>query len=242
MGACSSQSLTRSPGEESFTNALIWALNTLAKNEGRFTISQLARTIREKAPHFPDDQIPVHLQRGLTSLERIVLAPLSDQNDSKELVPRGQDETAESKAKGLLTLNFIFETPPKAQHIERIAKALNTQIKFDKIPINQIVWGGLHSYGEVQPSVGLQSRIMQAIVGFKEGAARGKLSRSRGSLESLLTPDSGVSPSSDLVTDQQSTGSPSRTRRRTIGSADLDSGMPQSSTDNHAPACKKPRR
>ena len=242
LGACSSQSLTRSPGEESFTSALIWALKYLAKHEARFTISQLARIIREKAPHFPEEQIPVHLQRGLTSLERIVLAPLSDQSESRESALSRQDESIEGSSKGLLTLNFIFETPPKSQHVEKIAKALNRQIKYDKIPVNRILWGGLCSHGEIQPSASVQSRIMRAINSFKEGAARQKLSRSMSCLESLPTPDSGASSSSDLVTDQQSTGSPSRSRRRTVVSADLDSAIPQSTTESQTPVYKKPRR
>ena len=76
LGACSSGNTTRAPGPESFTKALIWALQYLAQHRNRFLVSELSCKIRE-APHFPDDQIPVQIERGPGSIERIMLAPLA---------------------------------------------------------------------------------------------------------------------------------------------------------------------
>ncbi len=70
---------TMVPGEDSFTRALIYALETLVeeRTDGRFTTAELLNKIKTDAPHFPKDQNPMLMNReGSHSAGRIMLQPL----------------------------------------------------------------------------------------------------------------------------------------------------------------------
>ncbi|MCJ1423613.1 Phosphatidylinositol-4-phosphate 5-kinase [Sticta canariensis] len=139
LGACCSGNQTRSPGEESFTTALIWALNALLENHIRFTVAQLSRKIRE-APNFPKDQYPVQLDRSYNAIERIVLAPLAETDGKTEATPNDSNDTNDNQ--GHLTLKFVFDKVPSTQTIKTFAKSLDLAIRKNEIPIKRIGWGG----------------------------------------------------------------------------------------------------
>lgn len=137
LGACSSGNQTRSPGEESFTTALIWALDALLITQKRFTVAQLSRKIRE-APKFPHDQVPVQLDRCSSAIERIVLAPLAKTEETVN-----SNETSDNQ--GHLTLNFVFDKIPSKKTIGKFATALDMAMRKYEIPVRRIGWGGFQS-------------------------------------------------------------------------------------------------
>ena len=78
LAAAKANKTTRIPGIESFTSALIYALETLVRQkEGRFTTDELLRTIKD-APNFPKDQEPQLVERRNphTRAGRIMLHPI----------------------------------------------------------------------------------------------------------------------------------------------------------------------
>jgi hypothetical protein len=170
LGACSTGNVTRSPGPESFTTALIWALKDLNQMQGRFTVSELTRKIRE-APGFPSDQKPVHFDRAAHGIERILLTPLAvvgDNNDAPS--PVSNDTTPQ----GLLQLNFIFAELPSRKMIEKFATTLNRAMKKEQMPINRIAWGGLSSWGGSELSVNGNLYFIEAVKKLKDGLSRRK--------------------------------------------------------------------
>ena len=168
LGACSSGNTTPAPGPKSFTRALIWALKSLAQQEKRFTVSGLSRKIRE-APNFPQVQVPVQLDRGPGSIERIMLAPLPEPIDGTE---SASNEIEVTEPQGLLNLNFIFDKPPTKDVITNFGENLNKFIIREKMPVNRIVWGGLTSWEGSEPSPGANSQKLVAAKRFKDGLRR----------------------------------------------------------------------
>lgn len=204
LGACAG-GVTRSPGKESFTTALIWALEALAKQQTKFTIFELWRTIQE-APDFPRDQNPVLLNRCGNALQHIVLAPLTETKDCSEVVQIEPDDTGRQ---GILTLNFVFQEPPSQYTITQIAHSLD-RVKSDEL--HRIVWGGLNSWGGGQRSAGVQSGVIKAAQRFREGSNRRK---SRGKEDRIAVPSLGVNtPSSAEDISRHSTpGTPPRAQK-----------------------------
>ena len=131
-------------------------------------MSQLSSRIRE-APNFPKDQVPVQLDRGDGSIERIMLAPLPEEVDSTEDARIKSDTPTQQ---GLLHLNFIFDEPPTKANITNFGKNLNRFMWKEKMPVNRIVWGGLTSWGGVQQSPGAQRNWLHAAKRFKAAADR----------------------------------------------------------------------
>ena len=207
LGACSSGNTTPSPGPKSFTKALIWALICLARDETKFTISGLSRKIRE-APNFPKNQVPVQLDRGAGSIERIILTPLPQTTGQME---SSSDESQITEPQGLLNLNFIFDKPPTEAIITQFGDNLNKFINREKMPVDRIVWGGLTSWGGVQPSPGAHKQYLAAAKAFKKAGARRTSVRRQREIDEhnaagALTPVSGVegaplspSPPSNLL-------------------------------------------
>ena len=193
LGACGSGNTTPSPGPKSFTKALIWALICLARDETRFTISGLSRKIRE-APNFPKNQVPVQLDRGAGSIERIILAPLPQTTGQTE---SSSNESQIAQPKGLLNLNFIFDQPPTEAIITQFGNNLNKFINREKMPVDRIVWGGLTSWEGVQPSPGAHKQKLAAAKAFKKAGDRRKSVRKQREMNEdnsalALTPVSSV--------------------------------------------------
>lgn len=165
LGACSADKTTPSPGPESFTTALIWALTKLEVEQKRFTVSELSRKIRG-APGFPKNQEPVQFDRAYHAIERIVLAPLDDIKDGPA--------TSDTKPHGLLHLNFILAEAPSQKMIKKLAKALDLALKKEQLPIDRIAWGGLSSWEASQPSSASRLHVMRAVKLFQDGVTRRK--------------------------------------------------------------------
>ena len=143
------------PGKDSFTSALIYALEALVEEQqgGRFTTVELLNKIKEDAPHFPKNQTPVLSDREeKTSAGRIMLHPLR-RGDTKARTTRqttrqtsqidiSNQDTAIAHT---LTLHFDFGDKPPNIHIERLGLGLNNLFERNTLGVNRIRWGGLHS-------------------------------------------------------------------------------------------------
>lgn len=129
-------------------------------------MSELSRKIRE-APGFPPDQVPVQFDRAVEALERIVLSPLKNTDDSP--VATSDDTTPQ----GILHLNLLFATVPGEKTIRTLAKLLDHALKKGKFPITRIAWGGLSPWETDQPCNDFL--IHKAIRLFKAGPKRRKL-------------------------------------------------------------------
>lgn len=135
------------PGKDSFTSALIYALESLYAEQpkSRFTTVELRNKIKFDAPHFPDNQTPVLSNRKAdTSAGRIMLHPLRRGDARAQSPPK--DAPDESKAKRhTLTLHFDFGEKPSRDNIGRLGNGLNEVFAYNTLGVDRIRWGGLHS-------------------------------------------------------------------------------------------------
>lgn len=123
LAATSANSTTRRPGPRSFTRALIYALEELAKTQERFTIQRLLSEIL-KAPNFPSDQGPRLGERGLPSLRRIALAPLKL---GKPKIAEGTvtvDSRREHEVREELSTRFVFNKEVSETLVKNLAVGL----------------------------------------------------------------------------------------------------------------------
>ena len=141
LAATSAASTTPSPGDRSFTSALIWALKKFAEEETpkKFTTTQLVNKIRE-GPNFPSDQVPVLMARDPHSVQRIVLAPLP----SGEKTGLAVDESPRT-VPACLELRFFFEKEPPEHELEDLALALKKHINRGSGSLYKVYFGGMYS-------------------------------------------------------------------------------------------------
>ena len=135
------------PGKDSFTSALIHALEALVeeKVEGRFTTVELLRKIKHDAPHFPKDQTPVLSDRERnTSAGRIMLHPLQKEG-SKALTPPTEASSQDPAERQTVTLHFDFDERPENARLERLGLELNDLFERNTLGVNRVRWGGIQS-------------------------------------------------------------------------------------------------
>ena len=158
--AASTSPYTRSPGKQSFTSALIWALEKLAHQPPReasqaspmFTTSKLAKTISE-CPDFPEEQNPSLTTRDIEAWQHIILAPLpADGVASLTPAPNsehedgGEEDDEDDKSNDqFLSLTFHFKH--KQDESELLKKLADHLKKFMKVEpsLHKVQWGGLWS-------------------------------------------------------------------------------------------------
>lgn len=132
------------PGDNSFTSALIYALEALIeeKEDGRFTTDELLRKIQRDAPFFSRDQKPVLSDReGNTSAGRIMLHPL-DRNSITTPSPCSSLDPAKRQ---ILTLHFDFGERPSDSSIETLGLQLNNIFNRNILGVHRVRWGNLQS-------------------------------------------------------------------------------------------------
>jgi hypothetical protein len=145
LGACGAAQTTPLPGPDSFTSALIYALEALAEECDRFTSSELLNKIL-KAPKFGSDgQLPCLFERTLHCVRRLVLEPLdlkayeppsSDRNQSNERVDSSQYR---------LNLQFLLSRIPTDDEYKKLCDGLREIILAPDSLTQQILWKGLYS-------------------------------------------------------------------------------------------------
>lgn len=137
--------LTRAPGDDSFTSALIYALETLVE-DGRFTTVDLLKKIND-APKFPKDQDPVLSNRNrnnTASAGRIMLHPLPEAG-SRTQTPIKEETIEDSARRQVLTLNFEFDEKPTAKQTELLAEDINEMFERNSVKVNGVRWGSMQS-------------------------------------------------------------------------------------------------
>lgn len=161
IAAASAGHLTCAPGEKSFTNALIWALDELYRsqeNDRKFTVNDLVKKIKS-CPNFPKDQNPVQFPRNEGRIEGIVLAPLSTDMETleKRRLAAAQD-IQERASKFFLHLCLVLDKRPTTHELDILAE----QLKFARIkdlPLSRVSWIGLRADPAIQFVHRIQRRL-----------------------------------------------------------------------------------
>lgn len=147
LAATKAMGLTRVPGRDSFTSALIFALESLVTKqpEGRFTTIDLVNEIKEHAPYFPNDQEPVLSDRqDYSCAGRIMLQPLQ-KDGSKPESPRTK-EGPDPANRHTVTLHLDFSEKPSNFNVERLGTELNDVFERNKfLGVSRVRWGGMRS-------------------------------------------------------------------------------------------------
>lgn len=141
MGACNWSSITRIPGKDSFTSALIWALEDFAVAGVPFTTTQLQMKIGQEAPLFPRDQFPILTPRGdrIASTRRLRLG-INGNNATPKVNDMGEEST---DVKEIIDLRVCFPKHPENSDIEALSNALKDLIETERITAQGIQWLGL---------------------------------------------------------------------------------------------------
>ena len=161
LGATSSNATTKIPGPESFTSALIWALGVLAKETDKFTTSTLVAKIKE-APNFPKRQVPVLTERNdLSTLQRIVIAPLLDAHEASTAVPADEQDTTRRQPWGFLNLRFSLESCPEKAEIAKFGMDVRRILQSTELKVQGVKWAGFY---RSLPNVGIYPRIVHEAV------------------------------------------------------------------------------
>jgi hypothetical protein len=140
LGACEGDRQTPRPGDTSFTTALIWAFQELAKTRSPFTTQELQQKI-VTAPKFPESQHPHLCEREEHCVERLVLSAIPKEGENINL-----DEFAVPNTEALddyVDLRFCFKERPDSKDIEQLAEELKHLINRQMIKTYNVRWVGL---------------------------------------------------------------------------------------------------
>lgn len=149
LAACGPSGSTKPPGKDSFTSALIYALEKLVeeRQDGRFTTIDLVQVIQNKAPYFPrGEQTAMISDRQKTTLGgriggHIVLHPLQTEGQTTPAAPEEGDLTK----RHTVTLHFDFRDKPTKDNIKEIGEEFNKFFELHRLGLNRIRWGGMQS-------------------------------------------------------------------------------------------------
>ena len=143
LAACGPTASTRPPGEDSFTSALIYALERLVdeRQGGRFSTIDLLQVIQDDAPHFPKDQRAMISDRQKNTLGsgRIVLHPLQEEGPVNQATP----EEGDPSKLHTVTLHLDFSDKPTKLDIENLGFEFNKVFERRRFGLNRIRWGGM---------------------------------------------------------------------------------------------------
>ena len=162
LAATEEMGITNVPGDDSFTRALIFALESLVKErlDGRFTTVELLNKIRDDAPHFPKDQTPILKNREKKhSAGRIMLHPLQNEGSDDGLSGREAAELDVLKGHAL-TLPLLFDFPqrPSPNYIESLGRELNEFFQRNK-GVNRVRWGGMRQSAAARAAKSFQATL-----------------------------------------------------------------------------------
>jgi hypothetical protein len=141
LGACDANQQTPAPGNESFTQALIWALRELSI-EGSFPVSALQQKITQ-APGFPKTQRPALAHRFFPSPDHIVLARMEDPASCSNQEIPGPTES-DYQPREYLDLRLHFPIPLKDDVLVEAAQAMSFLISEKKIRADCVSYLGRH--------------------------------------------------------------------------------------------------
>ena len=191
LAACGPTASTRPPGEDSFTSALIFALNKLVEVRpgGRFSTIDLLQVIQGDAPHFPKDQQAMISDRlKNTPGGCIVLHPLQGEG----LINQPTPEEVDPLKLHTVTLHYEFSDKPTKDDIKHIGNEFNTVFERRRFGLNRIRWGGMqHRQARV-------SRVVRRVLDtMREQIKKRERSVSIGNLsDGKLSPNPPFTPAS----------------------------------------------
>ena len=180
---------TKGPGKDSFTSALIYALEKLSKDPDGFTTQLLYSTIRS-APNFPKKQTPVLEERpGSYSPRKLQLAPLPQAGDAPPPMTPIDTEEDKNNAKFGLYLQLTFDRLPARSEMVEMCKGMKAMVQDKQLHATQINWKGMHRSNEsmydMPPSVyftgkkwfSMTRRVPKTSIGSKEMMHAGRSRR-----------------------------------------------------------------
>lgn len=133
LGACPSDQVTKSPGPNSFTSALIWAFQQL-KSSGPFSTSALQAQIK-LAPDFPTNQIPTLGPRCLGATTEYIM-----------MAPHGPNDEQINTQKPSVVCDFfdlrIYVTEMDKDVITAWAKAMTRHVSNKKLKVSRYAFRG----------------------------------------------------------------------------------------------------
>lgn len=173
LGATASNGLARLPGKESFTRALIWALQELADEKDGFTTSRLYSKILSYEDFPSQEQTPVLSERRGHCLKRLVLAPLDltphpakvgepsppsagtershlaimEQTLSTDAAEPLQGHQEKDPYHYSLMLQFCFPTLLAKDELQEMCSGLKQLTRTGELKAKQIIWRGMHRKG-----------------------------------------------------------------------------------------------
>ncbi|KAI9894818.1 MAG: hypothetical protein M1814_000037 [Vezdaea aestivalis] len=200
IAAASWNDPTRTPGQDSFTSALIWALKKLADEKGGFTASALANKIGN-APELPKNQCPGHGDRKFQSQGKVALAPLPKVGTPLPKVFDKRTPGINGTPIEYVDIRFPLTRRPTEGETARFSSEMSKAITLSGLPTSIPRWRGLEPWetGDREEQLGRPFYMVAEIAGlrFRNGIMKRKLSSlegsSRPSPASLFT-GSGVVP------------------------------------------------
>ena len=150
---------TKVPGKDSFTRALIYALETLTKEstDGRFTTVDLQSKIRD-APYFPKDQQPILFNREKKyPAGHIMLHPVRREGSDDD-ISREEASSLDPLKGHALTLHFDFNKKPSPKYVQRFGQELNKIFHHDAL-VNRVRWGGMRQAMAARFAKTLQKKV-----------------------------------------------------------------------------------
>ena len=143
LAACGPTGSTKPPGKDSFTSALIYALEKLVdeRPDGRFTTIDLLQVIQYEAPYFPrgEQTAMISDRQKNTSGGRIVLHPLQKEGPITPATP----EEGDPAKRHTVTLHLDFRDKPAKANIKDLGEELNRFFELHRLGLNRIRWGGM---------------------------------------------------------------------------------------------------
>jgi hypothetical protein len=153
FGASGASETTIGPGEKSFTNALIKALETLAHHTDGFTTTELYSQIFACTTFPKDEQTPVHESRT-NCHERLLLAPL-DKLDamSTSTASLSEDNSQQPAIQYCFTIDFLLTSLPTEHDMDELCNSLKILPARKGLPAQKFVWNNMYRKGnEIPPA------------------------------------------------------------------------------------------
>ena len=150
LGAAGPNETTCLPGPESFTSALIWALEELAKEKEPFITSELLAKIIA-APKFPrEKQLPCLSELGIHCPRRLILEPVTTESVSRA---QKQSEETGSSMEYCLSLQFLLPALPNEIELYKMCEGVKSLIKTHQLTARQVLWKGIYSKDSLRTEV-----------------------------------------------------------------------------------------
>jgi hypothetical protein len=187
------------PGPDSFTSALIWALERLVKDRVAFSTLELQSKIVQ-APKFPEGQIPHLCERDEPCARRLVLAPLpkSTENRSDAEFANADDRHEETENE-FLDLRFFYKRRPDVEELTGLANGLKGLIEDEKIKAYRVGWIDLSGLKRARVAAQKWRRVASLSSPIKSPMATSvpKLVLPQGVCPSMQTPPGSISGQSE---------------------------------------------